>query len=59
MSLCATIVERGGPDCRNVLVILFLNAVKFAWMALLAPVTMAWRRVRALRHAGLTHTRNR
>lgn len=40
MSLCATIVKRGGPDWLNLLVILcFWNALKFAWSAFLAP---AW-----------------
>lgn len=38
MSVCATIIERGGPGWLNVLVILFFwNATKFAWMAVLSP----------------------
>lgn len=36
-SVCATVVERGGPGYLNVLVILsFWNAVKFAWLAVLS-----------------------
>ncbi|CAN5123427.1 hypothetical protein BH09ACT10_BH09ACT10_00410 [soil metagenome] len=39
MSFCAVIVAAGGPGCLNVLVILFFwNAMKFAWVAVLAPV---------------------
>lgn len=41
MSVCATLVERGGPGYLNVLVILFFwNAMKFAWLAVLSPVLM-------------------
>ena len=41
MSLCATLVERGGPGWLNVLVMLsFWNAIKFAWGALL--LLIAW-----------------
>lgn len=37
VSICATLVERGGPGWLNVLVILFFwNATKFAWMAALS-----------------------
>lgn len=40
-SLCATIVERGGPGYLNVLVVLFFwNAMKFAWTTILAPARM-------------------
>lgn len=40
-SLCATIVERGGPGYLNVLVLLcFWNAMKFAWATILAPARM-------------------
>lgn len=38
-SVCAAVVERGGPGCFNILVILFFwNAVKFAWLGVLAPL---------------------
>jgi len=38
MSVCATIVERGGPGYLNVLVLLFAwNAMKFALMAVVSP----------------------
>lgn len=40
-SVCAIVVERGGPGYLNVLVILFFwNAVKFAWLGVLAPLWM-------------------
>ena len=40
-SLCATIIERGGPGYLNVLVLLFFwNAMKFAWATILAPARM-------------------
>lgn len=39
MSVCAALIERGGPGYLNVLVMLFAwNAIKFAAMALLTPV---------------------
>lgn len=38
MSVCAAVVERGGPGYLNVLVLLFAwNALKFASVALLTP----------------------
>ena len=38
-SVCATLVERGGPGYLNALVVLFFwNAVKFAVMGVLTPV---------------------
>jgi hypothetical protein len=38
-SVCATIVERGGPACLNLLVLLFAwNAIKFAATGVLTPV---------------------
>ena len=41
MSVCATIVERGGPGYLNVFVLLFAwNSMKFACMAVLAPIWM-------------------
>lgn len=41
MSVCATIVDRGGPGYLNVLVLLFgWNAMKFAWIAVLSPLLM-------------------
>lgn len=41
MSLCATIIERGGPGWLNVLVILFFwNAIKFAWTAPMSAVLL-------------------
>lgn len=46
MSVCATIVERGGRGYLNVFVVLFFwNAAKFFWLAMLMPIT-ALRRVR-------------
>jgi len=40
-SLCAAIIERGGPGYLNVLVLLFFwNAMKFAWAAILAPARL-------------------
>jgi hypothetical protein len=50
MSLCATLVERGGPGWLNLLVFLFFwNAMKFAWMAVLSPfhIALAARRQRS------------
>jgi hypothetical protein len=45
VSLCATIVERGGPGWLNALVILFFwNSIKFVWMAVLSPLW--WHRLR-------------
>lgn len=39
-SVCASAVNRGGPGYRNALVLLFFwNAVKFAVMGVLAPIT--------------------
>jgi len=39
MSVCAALIERGGPGYLNVLVMLFAwNTIKFAAMALLTPV---------------------
>lgn len=41
MSICATIVERGGHGWFNVLVILFFwDAAKFAWLGVLAPFAL-------------------
>lgn len=41
MSLCMTIIERGGPGFLNVLVMLFAwNAIKFALSAALSPVLL-------------------
>lgn len=41
MSVCMTIIERGGPGYLYVLVMLFAwNAMKFAWMAVLSPLLM-------------------
>ena len=38
VSICATVVERGGPGWINVIVILFFwNASKFAWVGVLSP----------------------
>lgn len=38
MSVCATLIERGGPGYLNVLVILFFwNAAKFGCLGVLAP----------------------
>ena len=52
MSVCAAIVERGGPGYLNVLVVLFLwDAVKFAWLALLTPCSMLLSCLRARRLA--------
>ncbi len=40
MSLCATVVERGGPGWLNVLVLLFAwNAMKFAALGVVTPFT--------------------
>lgn len=39
MSVCAALIERGGPGYLNVLVMLFAwNTIKFAAVALLTPV---------------------
>ena len=39
MSICATVIERGGPAYLNVLVLLFAwNAIKFAVVGVVAPV---------------------
>lgn len=39
MSVCATIVERGGPGYLNALVLIFAwNSIKFAVMGVLTPV---------------------
>lgn len=41
MSLCATVVADGGPGWLNLLVILlFWNAMKFAWMTILSPLLL-------------------
>lgn len=41
MSLCATIIQRGGPGWLNLLVLWsFWNATKFAWMAVLSVPLM-------------------
>ena len=46
MSVCATIVTRGGPGYLNVLVLLFAwNATKFAVMGVLSLPMMVWRSV--------------
>jgi hypothetical protein len=57
MSICATIIERGGPGSLNVLVILyFWNAAKFAWMGILLPCR-AIRESCIARHARYGSTR--
>jgi hypothetical protein len=39
MSVCATIIERGGPGYLNVLVLLFAwNAMKFSIFAIVSPL---------------------
>lgn len=39
MSVCATVVNRGGPGYLNVLVLLFAwNAIKFTALSVLAPL---------------------
>lgn len=46
MSVCVTIVERGGSAYLNVLVFLFAwNGMKFALMALISPLMVLKRRV--------------
>jgi hypothetical protein len=54
MSVCMTIIERGGPDYLNVLVMLFAwNALKFGAMGIVSVPMMlreaVWRR--RVRHA--------
>ena len=52
MSVCAVIIERGGPGYLNVLVLLFAwNSMKFACMAALAPILQLVWCVRAVRSA--------
>lgn len=47
MSVCATIVERGGPAYLNLLVLLFAwNAVKFAATGVLIPTQWSMLRLR-------------
>ena len=42
MSVCATVLERGGPGWLNVLVTLFFwNAAKFTWMVLFSAIALA------------------
>lgn len=39
MSVCALLIEHGGPGYLNVLVLLFFwDAMKFAWLTLLSPL---------------------
>ncbi len=41
MSVCMTLIERGGPGYLNVLVLLFFwNGMKFAWLAVLSPLLL-------------------
>jgi hypothetical protein len=50
MSVCATIVERGGPGWLNVLVMLLAwNAIKFVALAVMTP--LRWLAVRSREHA--------
>ena len=59
MSVCAVIIERGGPGYLNVLVLLFAwNAIKFAVMAAVSPFLYVGGRLRRLRESspGLQHT---
>jgi hypothetical protein len=47
MAICAQLAPRPGLDWLNLLVVLsFWNATKFAWMAVLAPLSMMRRFVR-------------
>ena len=47
MSICAAIVDRGGPGWLNILVFLFFwNAMKFAWMGVLSPILLVGRLLR-------------
>ena len=42
MSLCAVVIQRGGPGFLNVLVMLFAwNALKFTVMAAVSPLALA------------------
>lgn len=44
MSVCATIIERGGPGYLNVLVMIFAwNAIKFAVMGAVSFPMLCWR----------------
>lgn len=44
MSICMTIIDRGGPDYLNVLVLLFAwNALKFAVMGAVSLPLLLWR----------------
>lgn len=46
MSVCAMVVDRGGPGYLNVLVLLFAwNALKFAAMGAVSFSTLLWRYV--------------
>jgi hypothetical protein len=52
MSVCATVVDRGGPGYLNVLVLLFAwNALKFAAMGAVSLTTLLWRSVASGRTA--------
>jgi hypothetical protein len=52
MSVCATVVDRGGPGYLNVLVLLFAwNALKFAVMGAVSLPTLLWRSVASGRTA--------
>ena len=59
MSVCMTLIERGGPGYLNVLVMLFFwNGMKFAWLAVLSPLlllrnVLAGRDSSSARSAGL------
>jgi len=56
MSICATIVGRGGPGWLNVLVILFFwNAAKFAWLATLSPFFLLAHRLWSARDESSAH----
>src|SRR4051794_25292537 len=51
MSVCATIVERGGPGYVNVLVFLFAwNSIKFAALGAVTPFRWLSLRLRGFRH---------
>jgi hypothetical protein len=59
MSVCATLVERGGPGYPNVLVVLFFwSAAKFAGLALTAPALLLRNRIRAHRRCVAARTTN-
>lgn len=50
MSLCAALAARGGPGWLNgAVILLFWNAMKFAWMAALSPLKVIQCRVSTAR----------